>query len=909
MSACGSADSHIVSSQRPERPADESLRLVALQAYEIFESAKESRFDRIVALAAGYFGVPMAVISLVGEKRLRIMAAHGTELATLERDRSFCASTILGTDVHVIEDTHDDQRFQHSELVDAGIRFYAGAPLITPDGYAIGAMALLDIRPRTLDGHQRAALADFAAIVVDELELRCSYVREQRDGGQLRSILSASPLAIYSVDTSGSVLTWNPGAETMYGWESAEIIGKRLPIIDERNSDHLAIRERILSGESFRSFRVCGRARRDGSTIDLNLSSAPIRDERGAITSVVVLAEDITELIRSERRDDHRRRVFELAARGAPRSEALDEIIAMVEERYPSSMAVISLVDGDRLQFGAAGPTTPASFAAAVDSIRIGPDCAPCGAAAFEKATVIAYDLLTEERWEPYRFLATDLGIRSVWSEPIVNRNGTIIGTIALNFTKLTPPRPEDLRELTDAANLSEIVLERYSDRDNLELLALYDSLTSLPNRVLFANRLKQALEVAERVGRPIAVGMIDLDRFKAVNDSYGHRIGDDVLVRVAALLSGVLRPSDTLARRGGDEFLLLLPDITSPEAAQEVGDRLRAAMRAELGVGTLDIFMRASIGIAIIDPTNTVAPIEQLIDRGLQEADLAMYEAKKRGDSIVVFAPTMGAPKNHALESMLVRAQSLGELVLHYQPQIDSRTGTLTGCEALLRWNNSRLGTLYPGEFLNLAEETGLIVPIGAAAIEEACFEAARWHRGGERISVAVNLSPRQFETDDLFEIVRGALERSGLEPAFLELEITEKLVVGANGRASNLLRRINGLGVRLSIDDFGTGYSNLASLHEFNVDALKIDKSFVDRIGGDDVDRARAKEIVRTIVSLARALGMSTVAEGVETLEQRDILQSVDCPIMQGYLWSPALSAARFDAWRQSFTARQIA
>jgi len=207
------------------------------------------------------------------------------------------------------------------------------------------------------------------------------------------------------------------------------------------------------------------------------------------------------------------------------------------------------------------------------------------------------------------------------------------------------------------------------------------------------------------------------------------------------------------------------------------------------------------------------------------------------------------------------------------------------------------------------LAEETGLIVPIGAAAIEEACFEAARWHRGGERISVAVNLSPRQFETDDLFEIVRGALERSGLEPAFLELEITEKLVVGANGRASNLLRRINGLGVRLSIDDFGTGYSNLASLHEFNVDALKIDKSFVDRIGGDDVDRARAKEIVRTIVSLARALGMSTVAEGVETLEQRDILQSVDCPIMQGYLWSPALSAARFDAWRQSFTARQIA
>jgi diguanylate cyclase (GGDEF)-like protein/PAS domain S-box-containing protein len=894
-----------VITQRPDRPPDESLRLAALQAYEILESAKESRFDRIVTLAAGYFGVPMAVVTLVGESRLWVKAAHGTELAALDRDVAFCAYTILGRDVCVIEDTHDDQRFRHNDLVDAGIRFYAGAPLLTPDGYAIGAMALLDTRPRTLDENQRRALADFAAIVVDELELRSSHAREHRDGGRLRSILSASPLAIYSVDMSGCVLTWNPGAETMYGWQSAEIIGKPLPIIDDRNPDHLAIRARILSGEPFRSFRACGRAHRDGSTIDLNLSSAPIRDERGAITSVVVIAEDITELMRSERRDDHRRRVLELAATGAPRSEALDEIIAMVEEHHPGSMAVISLVDGDRLQFGAAGPKTPAAFAAAVNSIRIGPGCAPCGAAAFEKATVVANDMLTDDRWESYRFLATDLGIRSVWSEPIVNR----IGTIALNFTKRTPPRPEDLRELTDAANLSEIVLGRYSDRDNLERLALYDSLTSLPNRVLFANRLKHALEVAERVGRPIAVGMIDLDRFKAVNDSYGHRIGDDVLVRVAALLSGVLRPSDTLARRGGDEFLLLLPDITSPEAAQEVGDRLRDAMRAELGVGTLDIFMRASIGIAIIDPANTAAPIEQLIDRGLQEADLAMYEAKKRGDSIVVYAPTMGAPKNRALESMLVRAQSLGELVLHYQPQVDSRTGTITGCEALLRWNNPRMGTLYPGEFLNLAEETGLIVPIGAAAIEEACFEAARWHRGGERISVAVNLSPRQFETDDLFEVVRGALERSGLEPAFLELEISEKLVVGANGRASNLLRLINGLGVRLSIDDFGTGYSNLASLHEFNVDALKIDKSFVDRIGGDDVDRERAKEIVRTIVSLARALGMSTVAEGVETLEQRDTLQSVDCPIMQGYLWSPALSAAGFGVWRQSFTARQIA
>ncbi len=889
--------------KRPERPPNESLRLAALHAYDILESARESRFDRIVALAASYFRVPMAAITLVDDNRLWVKAAYGTDISELDRDLAFCNYTILERHVHVVDDALADERFASNDLVAGGVRFYAGAPLLTPDGFAIGALALLDVTPRAFDETARRALEDFATIVLDELELRRTYLREHRDGGRLRSILSASPLAIYTCDMTGRVLTWNPGAEAMYGWAAAEIIGKQLPILDDRNPEHLATRARIISGELLHSFRACGRMRRDGTTIDLNLSSAPIRDENDAITSVVIIAEDITERMRTERRDHHRSRVLELAATGAPRREALDEIIAMVEEQFRGSIASISLTDGDRLQFAAAGPAMPPSYADAVNAIVIGRDCVPCAVAASEKTTIVAYDLLGEPRWEPCRESARDLGIRCTWSEPIVDRDDTVIGTIALHFSKPAHPREEDLRELADAANLSEIVLERYSDRDNLELLALYDSLTSLPNRVLFTNRLRQSLQIAERVGHPIAVGMIDLDRFKVVNDTYGHRIGDDVLVRVAALLSSVLRPGDTLARRGGDEFLLLLPDIRSSAAAQEIGDRLRDAMRAELGVETLDIFMRASIGIALIDPMKAIGSIDEVIDRGLQEADLAMYEAKKRGDSIVVYTPDIGSPKNYTLEPMLVRARTLGELVLHYQPQIDSRTGTLVGCEALLRWDNPRLGLLYPGDFLNLAEDTGLIVPIGATVLEDACIEAARWHGAGERISVSVNLSPRQFETDELFDVVRGALERSGLVPEFLELEISEKLVVGANDRASHLLRRLKDLGVRLSIDDFGTGYSNLASLHEFNLDALKIDKSFVDRIAGDISDRTRAIEIIRTIASLARTLGMSTIAEGVETLEQRDILQSVDCPIMQGYLWSPALSASAFNAWRQSF------
>ncbi len=889
-----------------ERPAGESERLAALHAYEILESARESRFDRIVALAATYFGVPIAAITFVDRDRLWVKAIHGAELTQLDRDLGFCSHTVCNREVNVVENALDDARFAANELVSDGIRFYAGAPLITPEGFAIGALALLDVAPRAFDARACRALEDFAAIVCDELELHRSSLREHREGKRIRSILSASPLAIYTVTLTGTILSWNAAAESMFGWSADEIVGKPLPILDDRNLEHRSTRARIVAGDHLTSYRACGRRRRDGSTIDLSLSSAPIRDENDIITSVVVIAEDITEQIRAERHDDHRRRVLELAATGAPLAEALDAIIAMVEERYPGSMAVISLVDNDRLRFGAAGPATSATFAAAVNCLAVGPESAPCGVAAFEKTTVIAYDLQTDARWESSRTMATDADVRSVWSEPIVSRDGLVFGTIALNFRERTRPQPSDLRELSDAANLSEIVLARYRDHENLETLALFDSLTALPNRVLFTDRFRQALEVANRNGRPLAVGMIDLDRFKAVNDTYGHRIGDDVLVRVGAQLSSVLRPGDTLARRGGDEFLLLLPEIASAAAAEEIGVRLRDALRGELSVGTLDIYMRASIGLTVVDPVSIVASIDQAIDRGLQEADLAMYEAKKRGDSVVVYRAKMGSPKNYALEPMLARAGALGEFALYYQPQLDTRTGTLTGCEALLRWHNPLFGTLVPAAFLNLAEETGLIVPIGAAAIAEACFEAARWHRNGERLSVAVNLSPRQFETDELFEVVRGALERSGLDPAYLELEISERLVVRADSRASDLLRRIRRLGVRLSIDDFGTGFSNLASLHEFDVDRLKIDKSFVDRLAGNESERTRAGEIIRTIVSLARALGMTTVAEGVETREQRDSLKAVGCPIMQGYFWSPALEATAFDAWRASFAAK---
>jgi diguanylate cyclase (GGDEF)-like protein/PAS domain S-box-containing protein len=430
------------------------------------------------------------------------------------------------------------------------------------------------------------------------------------------------------------------------------------------------------------------------------------------------------------------------------------------------------------------------------------------------------------------------------------------------------------------------VVLRDVRDRKTLERRlvhqAFHDPLTGLPNRALFLDRLEHARARSMRDGGTQAVLFLDLDRFKVINDSLGHRTGDQVLQTVASRLVGVLRPSDTVARFGGDEFTVLLEQVNDTSEAAQTAERILRALQLPMEAGDRDVIVTASIGIAIAEPGNAPGDL-------LAAADIAMYQAKSRGkNQYVVAAPDADerALARLDLEMELRRAIDDGELEVHYQPVVEAKTGQLYGLEALVRWRHPTLGLLGPGHFMDVAEDTGLVIPLGHWVLEQACIAAVEWQvRHPESpVVMAVNLSARQFQQPDLCEQVAQVLRSTGLDPSLLALEITETVVMEDTTATLTTLRKLKQLKVRLSIDDFGTGYSSLSYLKRFPVDAVKIDKSFVDGLASGPVDR----EIVQAVIRLATAVGMQTIAEGVETTAQCEQLRLLGCTMLQGFLLS---------------------
>jgi diguanylate cyclase (GGDEF)-like protein len=408
---------------------------------------------------------------------------------------------------------------------------------------------------------------------------------------------------------------------------------------------------------------------------------------------------------------------------------------------------------------------------------------------------------------------------------------------------------------------------------------AFHDPLTGLANRALLANRVEHALARVQRDGRPPAVLFLDLDNFKTVNDSLGHAVGDEVLVEAARRLQSCVRATDTPARLGGDEFAVLLDDSDGLEAGVEVAERLTGALRAPFGSRGQEVFLTASVGLAVAGQRATATEL-------LRNADVAMYTAKQTGkDRLVIFEPSMHAAvvERLELEKDLRHAVYRGELVLHYQPIVDLAHGRFAGAEALVRWRHPQRGLLFPGQFIELAETTDLIVPIGGWVLEQACRQARGWRSGGEPVHISVNLSARQLQEDGLVERVDDALRSSGLEPARLVLEITESLVMLEARTIVARLRELKRLGVRLAIDDFGTGYSSLSYLLKLPVDILKIDKSFMDGL-----TQSPGAAVVCGILELGKAMGLATVAEGIESADQVTALRAFGAQYAQGYHFS---------------------
>ncbi len=438
--------------------------------------------------------------------------------------------------------------------------------------------------------------------------------------------------------------------------------------------------------------------------------------------------------------------------------------------------------------------------------------------------------------------------------------------------------------------SIVEDISTRKGAEERIQYLATHDGLTGLPNRVMFAQLLGLSIETARRYGRRLAVLFIDLDRFKIINDTLGHEAGDVLLREVAARLRECLRASDVVARLGGDEFVVLLQEINDPAQAAAVARNILTVVMKPVVILGQECRVTASIGVCL-------HPDDGQDDQSIMKnADMAMYLAKEEGKNNFQFFTSRMKPQSIerlTLETNLRRALELNEFSLHYQAKVNFKSGAITGVEALLRWQNPELGSVSPARFIPLAEETGLIVPIGKWVLRTACEQSVGWRKQGlTPVRMSVNLSMRQMNDEGLVREIESVLTDTGMEPAMLELEVTESTIMHNAERAVRVLTAIKSLGVRLAIDDFGTGYSSLAHLKRFPIDTLKVDRSFIREVPNDAEDKA----IAEAIIAMGKTLSLTVVAEGVETPEQQAFLSDKLCDEMQGFYFSTPVAAQDF-------------
>ncbi len=463
---------------------------------------------------------------------------------------------------------------------------------------------------------------------------------------------------------------------------------------------------------------------------------------------------------------------------------------------------------------------------------------------------------------------------------------------LGINHYVLKPIKTEKLTAAIEQS-LNDLQMERQLRQQNEFILqmAYYDSLTGLPNRQLFKEILNQSLAHAHRHKRLLAVLFLDLDRFKVINDTLGHAVGDQLLQAVAQRLKQCCRrEEDMVSRRGGDEFIVLLPDLDSVQEAVSVARKIIESLALAFIIPNHELFIGTSIGISIFPHDGTDG------DTLIRNADMAMYSAKEAGrNRYHLYDPSLEeqAAWRHDMENSLRTAQQKGEFFLNYQPEVNVRTGRIFSVEALLRWQHPEIGLVLPKQFIHLAEETGQIMKIGEWVLRTACAQNKAWQQGSfPHQRVAVNLSPRQVQSDNLADMVENVLRETKLAPRWLELEVTEEMLLQDMETVIRTLRRLSNMGVHISIDDFGTGYSSLAYIKKLPIHTLKIDQSFVSDITVNPDDSA----IARAIITMARSLRLNVIAEGVEAEDQLRFLYTLNCSKMQGFFFSSPVPADKY-------------
>jgi diguanylate cyclase (GGDEF)-like protein/PAS domain S-box-containing protein len=831
---------------------------------------------------------------------------HASDCPTVETTEFLLAALEQASEAVVIVDS--DLRVSH---FNAAAELIWGIPREEVLGLDASCLGLNDLRQsseitirRSTGSRLRAALS----VSRVEIDGRTNYMILARDItaeverreriALLTLVADKTNRAVIVTDRNLKIVYTNAAFSGMFGYPPEEAQGRQAnQLLAGRFTDRktLARLQRRICDGSGDEEEVLTYDNK-GDEIWVSAAVKSFRNERGRIKFIIALVTDITE---SKQLRSLQQLIMSALADELPITEIADQLCRRVEVLAPDVVASVLHIDADGLIHPLGGPSLPEDYSRALDGVAIGPEIGSCGAAAFYGKPVLAVDIDTDPRWQPFKTRPLEVGLKACWSTPIKAKDGRVIGTFAFYFRECRAPSRWHQRIVDACVHLGALAIERKEARAQIARLAYHDMLTGLPNRAQLRQLISQAIEDCA-AGKQLALVFLDLDHFKDVNDTLGHSAGDALLVEFTKRLRGRLQPSDLLGRLSGDEFVIVLPNC-NPEKASLVASHITEALATPLWLDNRQVPISASMGISIY-PDNAAD-----IDTLMQQADAAMYKAKQAGRSTHRF---FSADMDRLAEQRLVYSAALRQAIandglrLHYQPQTRTIGGALYGVEALARWHDPDLGEVSPLKFIPLAEESGLIEQIGLWAIREACRQMAAWRRAGLDVPcVAVNLSPLNFQNAKLAAVVAETITANSLPPEALMLEITEGVLMNERATAIETMNAIRKLGVGLSLDDFGTGFSSLSRLAQLPIRELKIDCSFMCNIERDPSALAIATAVIR----VGQSLKMTVVAEGVETEGQCKLLAKLGCDVVQGHLFAPAMSPEAFERWLVDHVAEQ--
>jgi diguanylate cyclase (GGDEF)-like protein/PAS domain S-box-containing protein len=899
----------------------------SLERLEILDTKPEASFDDLVQRAAAALQTTMAGISFFDAPdsaalpwREWFKARVGFPAQTLSRGESFFLPAADPESslsrVFVIPDLLASKRFRDHRLVGGppNLCFYAAAAILSPSREVVGAFAVMDTVSRDLDPRESEMLIDLADLAAARLEARVHARNEQRRAhsgeysdftesaedriqeltteflrleqlledeivarrdaeGKLRNekefseaAVRSLPGAFFMFDASGKMVRWNQSFAETTGYEQSDIATKRaLDFVAER--DRPAVADAIRRILDYNEDVMV-----EASMLDRNGRAVPYafhgrRLEIGGQRFCLGIGSDISERLRAEREITRAKERLDLALKGS--NLAIWDWDLVANQVYFS--------DDWNVLLDARPSDKPGNIFTGEEVLSWNH---PDDSERFRAALTAAAKGETLDFSAEYR---------------VPNAKGEWVWMQSQGKVAERGPTGRALRMAGTTANIT----TRKVAEDRVEFLATRDPLTKLPNRMLLNDRLEQGVANAARKKSRLAFMFIDLDRFKTINDSLGHDVGDELLKRVAARLSACVRATDTVARLGGDEFAVILEnlpqgeDVEDQEDAQNVADKMIASMAAPIMINGQHLNTSCSIGISVY-PADGHDP--QTL---MKHADVAMYDAKSKGrNNYQFFSHEMNARAQERLsiENALRQALRRNELLLYYQPRVSFLTGKITGAEALLRWQHPRRGLLTPDKFIGVAEDAGMIVPIGEWVIENAFKQIALWRQKSDLdLKLAVNLSVGQmFDGERLLNAISSAARAVDLDLTVVDLELTESMLLKNIDENAELLTRLGTMGLGIAIDDFGTGYSSLSYLKRLPVDTIKVDSSFVRDIGTDVNDEA----IIRAIVAMTHSLKLNVVAEGVESEDQYRVLRDLECDEYQGFFFSRPLPAAECEA-----------